>query len=51
MAKLNSGLVRLGRRFTRGAVLTKHFADLADARNWIFGGGKEEARTGFYADT
>jgi integrase len=34
--------VRLGKRFTGGAVQTKHFADLADARNWIFGGAQKE---------
>jgi len=27
---------------TGGAVQTKHFADLADARNWIFGGAQRE---------
>jgi hypothetical protein len=34
--------VRLGKRFTGGAILTKHFADLADARNWIFGGAQKQ---------
>ena len=33
---------QLGKRFTGGAVVTKHFADLADARNWIFGGAQKE---------
>ena len=34
--------VRLGKRFTGGAVVTRRFADLADARNWIFGGAQKE---------
>ena len=34
--------VRLGKRFTGGGVVTKHFSDLADARNWIFGGAQRE---------
>jgi len=29
--------VRLGKRFTGGDVQIKHFSDLADAREWIFG--------------
>ena len=29
--------VRLGKRFTRGAIVTKHFSNLDDARKWIFG--------------
>jgi hypothetical protein len=34
--------VRLGKRFTGGAIVTKHFSDLADARNWIFGRAQKE---------
>ena len=34
--------VRLGKRFTGGAVVTKHFVDLAEARNWIFGSAQKE---------
>ena len=34
--------VRLGKRFTGGAVVTKHFSDLTDARNWIFCGAQKE---------
>jgi hypothetical protein len=36
--------VRLGKRFTGGAVLTKHFSELIDARNWIFGGAQKRRR-------
>lgn len=40
--------VRLGKRFTGGAVQIKHFSDLAEARNWIYGGAaqKEKAEPG-----
>ena len=37
--------VRLGKRFTGGAVVTKHFAELANARNWIFGDAQKEKPT------
>jgi len=35
--------VRLGKRFTGGKVEIKSFAELEDARNWIFGGKSKRA--------
>jgi hypothetical protein len=33
--------VRLGKRFTRGAIVTRHFSNLDEARKWIFGDAQD----------
>ena len=34
--------VRLGKRFTGGSIITRHFSSLDEARKWVFGDAQEE---------
>ena len=34
--------VRLGKRFTGGSIITRHFSSLDEARKWVFGDAHEE---------
>jgi integrase len=34
--------VRLGKRFTGGSIITRHFSSLDQARKWVFGDAQEE---------
>src|SRR5262245_26148082 len=34
--------VRLGKRFTGGSIITRHFSSLDEARKWVFGNAQEQ---------